>query len=48
MDEHTKKIQEQLAVEGFLDAHVIVSRDPLEYRDKDKDGVDDRVDKEVK
>jgi hypothetical protein len=43
MDEHTKKIQEQLAVEGFLDAHIVISRDPLDFQDKDGDRVDDRA-----
>lgn len=31
------------AVEGYLDAEQVLSRDPLDFRDKDKDRVDDRL-----
>ena len=37
------EIDEMDAVQGFLDAEQVLSRDPLDFRDKDKDRVDDRL-----
>ena len=39
-----KQTPDDLAsVEGYLDAEQVLSRDPLDFRDKDKDRVDDRL-----
>lgn len=39
-----KQSQDDLAsVEGYLDAEQVLSRDPLDFRDEDKDRVDDRL-----
>lgn len=34
---------ELAAVEGYLDAEQVLSRDPLDFRDENKDRVDDRL-----
>jgi hypothetical protein len=31
------------AVEGYLDAEQVLSRDPLDFKDEDKNRVDDRL-----
>ena len=38
---------DELAVQGFIKAKEVFVRDPLEFKDKDCDGVDDIVDKNV-
>ena len=43
MDKHQKKLDEQLAIEGFLDAEAVFTRDPLEFKDEDGNKVDDRL-----
>lgn len=45
MDKHQKKLEEQFAVEGYLDAEVVFSRDPLDFRDENQNKIDDRLDK---
>jgi len=45
---HNKDTQQpDNAAEDFLNAKEIFVRDPLAFRDKDKDGIDDIVDKNV-
>lgn len=41
MDKQTP--DDMASVEGYLDAKQVLSRDPLDFRDKDKDRVDDRL-----
>lgn len=43
MDEHEKDLKEQLAVEKFLEADKVFSRDPADFQDKDGDKIDDRA-----
>jgi hypothetical protein len=38
---------DEQAVEDFIKAKEVFVRDPLEFKDKDCDGVDDIVDKNV-
>jgi hypothetical protein len=38
---------DELAVQGFIKAKEVFVRDPLDFKDKDRDGVDDIVDKNV-
>lgn len=45
MDKHQKKLEEQFAIEGYLDAETVFSRDPLDFRDENNNKVDDRLDK---
>ena len=37
------EIDELDAIQGFLDAETVVSRDPLDFRDENKNRVDDRA-----
>lgn len=37
------KIDEMDSILGFMDAEQVLSRDPLDFRDEDKDRVDDRL-----
>lgn len=37
------EIDEMDAIQGFLDAETVVSRDPLDFRDENKNRVDDRL-----
>ena len=43
MDKHLEKLKEQIAIEGFINASKVFSRDPLDFKDKDKDSIDDRA-----
>ena len=38
------KAQEEAVVEQFMVAEKVFTRNPLEFEDKDKDNVDDRID----
>ena len=38
-----RKAREEAAMLEFLDARGVFSRDPLDFRDKDKDRIDDRL-----
>ena len=39
-----REAQEEALVEQFMVAEKVFTRDPLEFEDKDKDKVDDRID----
>jgi len=41
-----RKAREEAAMLEFLDAKGVFSRDPLDFKDKDKDRIDDRLEGE--
>lgn len=43
MDKELEKLKEQIAIEGFLNADKTFARDPLDFKDVDKDRIDDRA-----
>ena len=43
MDKSLEKLKEQIAIEEFIEAKKTFSWDPLDFRDKNKDHIDDRV-----
>jgi hypothetical protein len=43
MDKNLEKLKEQIAIEGFINASQVFSRDPLDFKDADKDNIDDRA-----
>lgn len=45
--EKEESSSDEQAVEDFIEAKEIFVRDPLDFKDKDRDGVDDIVDKNV-
>lgn len=45
--EKDESSSDEQAVEDFIKAKEVFVRDPLDFKDKDRDGVDDIVDKNV-
>jgi hypothetical protein len=43
MDKELEKLKEQIAIEGFLNADKTFAWDPLDFKDVDKDRIDDRA-----
>ena len=42
-----QKAREEAAMLEFLEARGVFARDPLDFKDKDKDKIDDRLDKDL-
>jgi len=43
MDKNLEKLKEQITIKGFMEASKTFSWDPLDFKDKDKDHIDDRA-----
>lgn len=44
--DNERKAREEAAMLEFLDAKGVFSRDPMDFKDKDKDRIDDRLEGE--